>query len=87
MLDRELVREVLSQILIACKRIVRRFEPLREPDDFLSSDAGLDRLDAIGMMLIAIGESAKYLDRITDKMLLIQYPQVDWSGAWEYAIC
>ncbi len=33
------------------------------------------------MMLIAIGESLKYLDKITDGQLLEQYSEVDWKGA------
>jgi uncharacterized protein with HEPN domain len=81
MRDPELVREILEQILVAAQRIMRRFEPIQEPDDFLDSEAGIDRLDAIGMMLIAIGESVKHLDKITDRVLLKQYQQVDWSGA------
>ena len=33
------------------------------------------------MMLIAIGESLKNLDKITDGSLLTLYPSVDWKGA------
>jgi len=33
------------------------------------------------MQLIAIGESLKNIDKITDKKLLEKYPQVDWKGA------
>jgi uncharacterized protein with HEPN domain len=32
------------------------------------------------MQLIAIGESLKNIDKITDKKLLEKYPQVDWKG-------
>lgn len=61
--------------------IERRFSPVRHPDDFLMTDEGLDRLDAICMMLIAIGESLKNLDKLTDGELLARYPAVDWKGA------
>lgn len=81
MFDRELVTEILNQIIIAGKRIERRFSNIHSPDDFLNSDEGLDRLDAICMMLIAIGESLKYIDKVTDEKLLSQYPEVDWKGA------
>ncbi len=30
------------------------------------------------MMLIAIGESLKNIDKITSGSLLTQYPQIDW---------
>ncbi len=33
------------------------------------------------MMLIAIGESLKKLDKITDGELLKKYPDIDWAGA------
>jgi len=47
--------------------------------DLLSSDAGLEKLDAICMQLIAIGESVKHLDRVTEGELLASYPQVEWK--------
>jgi uncharacterized protein with HEPN domain len=81
MFDAELVIEILHQIHEAGKRIERRFAPIRHPDDFLANDDGLDRLDAICMMLIAIGESLKNLDKITGGELLKKYPEIDWRGA------
>lgn len=81
MYDVELVREILRQISEAGKRIERRFAPMRHSDDFLATDDGLDRLDAICMMLIAIGESLKHLDKLTNSELLARYPDVDWKGA------
>lgn len=81
MFDTELVNEILSQILTAAHRVERRFKGIFAPDDFLVSDAGIDRLDAICMMLIAIGESLKNLDRVTDGKLLVKFPEVDWKGA------
>ena len=47
MFDRELADEILNQILIATNRIERRFSGIKEPDDFLVSEDGLDKLDAI----------------------------------------
>lgn len=52
MYNRELIHTVLSQILEASERIRRRFSVIQSPDDFLKSDDGIDRLDAICMMLI-----------------------------------
>jgi uncharacterized protein with HEPN domain len=40
-----------------------------------------EKLDSICMLLIAIGESLKNIDKITNKELLKKYPQVDWTGA------
>jgi len=81
MSDRELVREILSQILDAVGRIERRFASIGSPDDFYSSEEGIDKLDGICMMLIAIGESLKNLDKVTDGSLFSRHPEVDWKGA------
>ncbi len=81
MFDKELVDEILSQVLTAAHRIERRSKNIFEPDDFLISDAGIDKLDAICMMLIAIGENLKNLDKVTDGKLLVRFPEVDWKGA------
>ena len=81
MFDRELIQEILSQIIESTDRIKRRFASIRSPDDFLSNEEGIDRLDGICMMLIAMGENLKSLDKLTKGELLNRYPQVDWSGA------
>jgi uncharacterized protein with HEPN domain len=81
MFDSDLVDEILSQILIAANRIERRCSGITGPDDFLGSEGGLDKLDAICMMLIAIGENLKNLDKVTEGKLLTRYPEVDWKGA------
>ena len=81
MFDIELAREILSQILTAANRVEKRSAGMNKPDDFLGSEESLDKLDAICMMLIAIGENLKNLDKITGGTLLPQYPEVDWKGA------
>lgn len=81
MSDPELVREILSQILEAAGRVERRFALIDSPDDFLASEDGIDKLDGICMMLIAIGESLKNLDKVSSGKLLSSHPEVDWKGA------
>lgn len=39
----------------------------------------MEKLDAICMQLIAIGESLKNLDKVTGKELLCNYPQIEWK--------
>jgi uncharacterized protein with HEPN domain len=79
--DPALVRTVLENILTAIGRIERRFSDIESPEDFTSTDEGIDRLDAITMMLIAIGEQLKQLDAISDVDLRMRYPHIDWRGA------
>jgi len=81
MFDRELAKEILKQVIDAANRIDRRFKGVHNSDDFLLSDAGIDKLDAICMMLIVIGENLKNLDKVTGGKLLAKYPDVDWKGA------
>lgn len=80
MFDKNLAREILSQMCQAISRINRRFSGITSANDFLASDEGIDRLDAIGMMLIALGESCKNLDKVTGGDLLNRYPEIDWKG-------
>lgn len=81
MYDQELVREILNQIVKAVNTILERFQPIHEVKDFTNSPAGMEKLDAICMQLIAIGESLKNLDKITNNSLLSNYPEVNWKGA------
>lgn len=79
--DLELVREILRQIDAAAGKILTRFQTIGKVTDFTDSPAGEDKLDAICMMLIVIGESLKNLDKITDGTFLSRYPEVDWKKA------
>jgi uncharacterized protein with HEPN domain len=81
MYDPELLVERLQVLLEALERIPRRFADIATPADFYSSDAGIDRMDAICMILIAAGEELKTIDRKTDGKLLSRYPSVKWRGA------
>jgi uncharacterized protein with HEPN domain len=81
MYDKELVLEILGQIYQATKTILKRFELVKSTDDFTGSPEGMEKLDSICMLLIAIGEALKNLDKTTNKSLLASYPQVDWKKA------
>ena len=60
---------------------MKRFNPINNSDDFLNNDIGLEKLDSICMKLIAIGESLKNLNKITNNSLLVKYPQFEWKKA------
>ena len=80
MYDAELLVDRLRTLLEAIERIPRRFAHIAAPDDFHASDAGIDRMDAICMILIAAGEELKNIDRKTEGKLLSRYPDVMWRG-------
>jgi hypothetical protein len=59
MYNTRLLAEKLAQIDEALGRIQRCAASIKAIDDFLDSEHGLDMLDSIAMMLIAIGENFK----------------------------
>ncbi len=79
MSDMALAREILRQILWSAETIGNRFAPISSPDDFTASDKGMEKLDAICMQLIALGESVKNLEKSTDGRLLSRYPAIEWK--------
>ncbi len=81
MYDKELLLEVLGQIRTASQTILNRFKSIKTVSDFTDSPASREKLDSICMLLIAIGESLKKLDKITDGSLLPKYSQIDWKKA------
>ncbi len=79
MYDIKLAEEILRQILWSAQTIVKRFATITSPEDFVASEEGLEKLDAICMQLITMGESVKNLDKVTKGELLVRYPQVEWK--------
>ena len=74
-----MILEILEQVYDSARKILRRFEPIKSVNDFTDFEAGMEKLDAICMQLIAIGEALKNLDKITNNSLLPNYPQIDWK--------
>lgn len=78
--NKELVREVLLQIDQALDTIQYRFQPVTGIDYFTDTPQGQEKLDSLCMLFIAIGESLKNIDKLTDKALLDQYDNRDWKA-------
>jgi len=62
--DKKLITEILEQIYDATGEVLKRFEPIKSVNDFTDSEAGMEKLDAICMQLIAIGEAFKRLTKL-----------------------
>ena len=77
--DKELILEILDQIYKSTQKVLKRFKPIKSVNDFTDSEEGMEKLDAICMQLIAIGEALKNIDKITADSLLPKYPQIDWK--------
>ena len=77
--QKELALDILCDIQSAIERLQKRTERIYSVDDFLGSPGGMVLLDASCMLLIAIGESLKNLDKVTDYQLLNTYPSIPWK--------
>jgi uncharacterized protein with HEPN domain len=75
-----LVKEILIQISEAIDTIKLRFEPVDSIDFFLDTPQGQEKLDSLCMLFIAIGESLKSIDKLTQKQLLLKYKTIDWKA-------
>lgn len=78
MYDRVMLGQRLLEILTALERIPDRFTTIASPDDFTADAHGLEHMDAICMVLIAVGEAFRQIDRKTGAAFLSGYPQVPW---------
>ncbi len=73
-----LVKEIFEQIENAITTIKYRFEPVDSVGYFLDTPEGQEKLDSLCMLFIAIGESLKNIDKLTDRKLLKKYDNIDW---------
>ena len=75
--------DILEDILSAIEKLEERTKDVHSIDDFLGSSPGMVLLDATCMLLIAIGESLKNLDKTTNGVLLPTYPSIPWKNVKE----
>ena len=78
--SKSIALDILEDILSAIERLEERTKDVNSIDDFLSSSSGMVLLDATCMLLIAIGESLKNLDKTTQGLLLPTYPSIPWKN-------
>ena len=78
--SKSIALDILEDILSAIGRLEDRTKDVQTTDDFLCSSSGMVLLDATCMLLIAIGESLKNLDKTTDGKLLPTYPSIPWKN-------
>ncbi len=75
----QVVWHVLDKLERAITLLQERTAAIHSADDFLLTPVGMEKLDAACMVLIAIGESVKNLDKITNGQLLQTYPSIPWK--------
>lgn len=72
--------ELLQFILDSITMIKKRFQGISNSDDFLNSEDGMTRLDAISMRLQSIGEALKNIDKRDRDFLLEVANKTYWSN-------
>lgn len=77
----EYVLAALTKIEQTVERVIANSEQITSYNYYYLSPSGMERLESTCMLLIAIGESLKGIDKLTNKELLLRYPEVDWKGA------
>ena len=70
----------LKNIENAILKLKQRNVSIHSAEDYLSSAEGQEKLDAACMVIEAIGESFKNLDKLTDYKLLPLYPSIEWKA-------
>ena len=78
--SKSIALDILEDILTAIEKVEERTKEINTIDDFLCSSSGMVLLDATCMLLIAIGESLKNLDKTTNGKLLPTYPSIPWKN-------
>ena len=76
----QIIESLLKKTLQTVERILANSEPITSPSFYLLTPSGMERLESTCMLLIAIGEGVKGVDKLTDKKLLSFYPGMDWKG-------
>jgi len=76
--DKTLILTILDQLIDAAQTIQGRCQKVTKVDELLDTEEGQERLDGICMKLIAIGESLKQIDKISEHTLLAAYPAIEW---------
>jgi len=77
--DKTLVVDILHQVINAVESIQKKCKWASSENDFCDTEQGQEKLDSICMKLIAVGESLKNIDKITNKELLLKYPNIEWT--------
>jgi uncharacterized protein with HEPN domain len=79
-MDKTSTVELLNFILESIKLIKRRFNDINTSDDFLFTNDGLDRLDAISMRIQAVGEALKNIHKRDKEFLLLEGTSDYWNN-------
>ena len=79
-------KSLLDHIEGSTLLILERTNCITSSNDFINTPAGMEKLDAVCMQLIAIGEAVGKLDKITGGDLLTLEPGIPWASIKQYLV-
>ena len=75
----EVTLDILHQIRDAIKNLILWNEGVEDMNDLLKSSNGMQALAGNCMLIMAIAEGFKKLDKYTDGQLLVLRPEIPWK--------
>lgn len=70
---------IFRQIEVAINQLIEWNSHVKTVDDYYLSSDGMQKLAASCMLIEAIGESIRQIDKITDGKLLPNRPEIPWE--------
>lgn len=70
---------IFRQIEAAIDQLIEWNRHVKTVDDYYLSSDGMQKLAASCMLIEAIGESIRQIDKITDGELLLNRPEIPWE--------
>lgn len=75
---------MLEQINDAILRLLEWNKDVNSANDYYCSPEGMKNLAASCMLIEALGEGVRQLDKITNSQLLIERPDIPWARYYRY---
>lgn len=77
--NRQRILSIFKQIETAIGQLQEWNSSIKSTDDYYLSPEGMQKLAANCMLIEAIGEGIHQIDRITNKKLLLERPEIPWE--------
>ena len=74
-----LISHILGQMIESCDLIMIWNESIMEANDYLTSPIGMEKMAASCMLIEAIGEGVKKIDKIVPGFLAEKSPKTQWK--------
>lgn len=74
-----LINHIVGQMIEACGLILSWNETVITSDDYLTSPEGMQKMAASCMLIEAIGEGVKKIDRLMPELLYDKFPYTSWK--------